>query len=157
MRAFFMSTDVLINNRLHVGGWAQLGLVARMVRTAVFIEEQGISDSEEWDDDDALALHAVITTLAERPLATGRLITAGQALGHAKIGRMAVLQNSRGAGLGRQILQALVRAARQQGVQQLSLHAQTSAQDFYQREGFSPEGTVFDEVGIPHIVMILRL
>lgn len=139
------------------GDWTSLALMARAVRTAVFIEEQGIPESEEWDEDDAEASHAVITNLAGLPVATGRLITEGMAPGEAKIGRMAVLNGSRALGLGRQVLQALISAARQRAVERLTLHAQTSAQDFYQREGFSPEGPEFDEVGIPHIVMTLRL
>ena len=139
------------------GDWASLALMAQAVRTAVFIEEQGIPESEEWDEDDAEAWHVVITNLAGLPVATGRLIPAGMAPGQAKIGRMAVLNGSRALGLGQQVLQALISAARQRSVERLTLHAQTSAQDFYQSAGFSPEGPVFDEVGIPHIVMTLRL
>lgn len=139
------------------GDWASLALMAQAVRTVVFIEEQGIPESEEWDEDDAEASHVVITNLAGLPVATGRLITAGMAPGEAKIGRMAVLNGSRALGLGQQVLQALIGAARQRSVERLTLHAQTSAQDFYQSAGFSPEGPVFDEVGIPHIVMTLRL
>ncbi|MDI1259151.1 YbgC/FadM family acyl-CoA thioesterase [Aquabacterium sp.] len=142
---------------LQCGDWASLAPSARAVRTAVFIEEQAIPESEEWDDDDAQALHAVVTNLAGLALATGRLITQGMPEGEAKIGRMAVLRSSRGVGLGEQVLQALIGAAGQQGVQAVTLHAQTSAQAFYQRAGFEPQGPVFDEVGIPHIVMTLRL
>ena len=142
---------------LRCGDWAGLAPLARAVRTAVFIEEQAIPESEEWDEDDAQALHAVVTNLAGLPLATGRLITSGLPRGEAKIGRMAVLRSSRGVRLGEQVLQALVGAARKQGVRTLRLHAQISAEAFYQRAGFAPEGPVFDEVGIPHIVMTLRL
>lgn len=144
-------------HQLHLGHWADLAPMARAVRTAVFIEEQAIAETEEWDDDDRFALHAVVTNLAGLPLATGRLITVGMPEGEAKIGRMAVLRSSRGVGLGEQVLQALMDAARQQGLQRLALHAQTSAQVFYQRAGFEADGPVFDEVGIPHIVMTLTL
>jgi YbgC/YbaW family acyl-CoA thioester hydrolase len=144
-------------HELHCGNWAQLAPQAREVRTAVFIEEQAIDEAEEWDADDARALHAVVTNLAGLPLATGRLITAGLPPGEAKIGRMAVLRSTRGVGLGERVLLALMAAAREQGVKHLTLHAQTSAQVFYQRHGFAPEGPIFDEVGIPHIVMTLTL
>ncbi|RZI80230.1 MAG: YbgC/FadM family acyl-CoA thioesterase [Rubrivivax sp.] len=144
-------------HELRCGDWTSLAPMARAVRTAVFIEEQGIAQADEWDEDDAQALHAVVTNLAGLPLATGRLITAGLPPGDAKIGRMAVLRSSRGVGLGEQVLQALIDAARAKGIAHLSLHAQTSAQAFYQRAGFSPQGEVFDEVGIPHVTMALRL
>lgn len=143
-------------HQLRLGHWADLAPMARAVRTAVFIEEQAIAETEEWDDDDRFAQHAVVTNLAGLPLATGRLITAGLPGGEAKIGRMAVLRSSRGVGLGEQVLQALMDAARQQGIQHLKLHAQTSAQAFYQRAGFEANGPVFDEVGIPHVVMSLK-
>ena len=144
---------------LQCGTWSVMEQGARAVRTAVFIEEQSIDEAEEWDDEDAGACHAVVSNLAGLALATGRLITQGLGLapGQAKIGRMAVLRSSRGVGLGQQVLQALMAQARTQGVSDLSLHAQTSAQAFYQRVGFLPEGPVFDEVGIPHIVMSLKL
>ncbi|RZL04234.1 MAG: YbgC/FadM family acyl-CoA thioesterase [Rubrivivax sp.] len=139
------------------GDWARLAVHARAVRTAVFIEEQRIPESEEWDDDDGRAWHVVVSNLAGLPVATGRLITAGLPPGEAKIGRMAVLNGSRALGLGQQVLRALIDAARERGVQRITLHAQTSAQAFYQRAGFHPEGAAFDEVGIPHIVMTLTL
>ncbi|MGH6648759.1 YbgC/FadM family acyl-CoA thioesterase [Aquabacterium sp.] len=144
-------------HELRSGDWASLAAPARTVRTAVFIEEQGIPESEEWDDDDAQAWHVVVGNLAGLPVATGRLITAGMPTGEAKIGRMAVLNGSRALGLGEQVLQALIDAARARGIQRITLHAQVSAQAFYQRAGFKPEGPEFDEVGIPHIVMTLRL
>lgn len=144
-------------HELKGGDWAGLAQQARAVRTAVFIEEQGIPESEEWDDDDAGAWHVVVTNLAGLPVATGRLITAGLPAGEAKIGRMAVLNGSRALGLGEQVLQALIKAARDQGIRRITLHAQTSAQVFYERAGFKPDGPEFDEVGIPHIVMTLTL
>lgn len=141
--------------QLRLGRWAELATQARAVRTIVFIGEQGIPEHEEWDADDAHALHAVVLSNTGLPMATGRLITMGQASGQAKIGRMAVLRSMRGAGLGRQILQALMDAARAQDVRTVTLHAQTAAQRFYESLGFKAQGHAFDEVGIPHIVMRL--
>ena len=140
-----------------VGDWLTLQTAASQVRRAVFIDEQGIPEAEEWDADDADAVHAVVRDLAGLPLATGRLIHVGQACGHAKIGRMAVLRGSRGVGLGQQVLQALMREALRRQLHSLSLHAQTGAQAFYAKLGFVPEGPEFDEVGIPHQRMVIRL
>lgn len=135
---------------LRCGTWAEMVEGARAVRQAVFVREQAIDESEEWDDDDAHAVHAVLGNLAGLPLATGRLIFKGQAPRHAKIGRMAVLRSARGSGLGKQVLLALMDEARTRGITHLSLNAQVSAQAFYAGHGFKPEGPVFDEVGIPH-------
>lgn len=149
--------------QLRCGPWAEQADAARAVRLAVFVGEQGIPESEEWDEDDADAVHVVVSNLAGLPLATGRLILSGEpgldavSGTQARIGRMAVLRSARGIGLGRQVLQALIAEARQRGVQHLSLHAQVAAMPLYAQAGFAPEGAVFDEVGIPHQRMTLAL
>ncbi|WP_290866751.1 YbgC/FadM family acyl-CoA thioesterase [Aquabacterium sp.] len=142
---------------VRAGSWDEVGEAARVVRKAVFVGEQGIPESEEWDEDDAEAVHVVACNLAGLPLATGRLIHVGQANGAAKVGRMAVLRSSRGVGLGQLMLETLLEQARARQIQQIALHAQVSAQGFYTRLGFRAEGPVFDEVGIPHQRMTLTL
>ncbi|HIV72195.1 MAG TPA: GNAT family N-acetyltransferase [Candidatus Aquabacterium excrementipullorum] len=141
--------------QLRLGRWSEVGEQAGAVRKIVFIGEQNIPEHEEWDADDAHALHAVVLNAAGLPLATGRLITIGQPAGQARIGRMAVLRSMRGAGVGREVLQALIDAARAQDTRTVTLHAQTSARRFYESQGFKADGDVFDEVGIPHIAMRL--
>ena len=107
------------------------------------------------------AVHAIVTNLGVLPLGTGRLILSGEAAEdgpeHARIGRMAVLRSSRGVGLARLILSALIAEARLLGKTHLALHAQVSAMPLYAAAGFEPQGAVFDEVGIPHQRMTLRL
>lgn len=142
--------------QLVCGPWEALAEAAQAVRLAVFVGEQGIPESEEWDADDATAVHAVVRTLAGLPLATGRLILSGEA-GHARIGRMAVLRSARGIGLGREVLQALIAQARERGVRHIGIHAQLSAMPLYAQAGFVPVGEVFDEVGIPHRCMTLAI
>ena len=142
---------------LHLGPWAELQEAARAVREKVFVVEQAIPAHEEWDAADEAALHAVVINGAGLPLATGRLITEAQPEGEARIGRMAVLRAMRGSGVGGQVLQALVDAARERGVRSVVLHAQTSAKRFYERQGFKAEGGAFDEVDIPHIAMRMPL
>jgi YbgC/YbaW family acyl-CoA thioester hydrolase len=142
---------------VRLGRWQELQTQASSIRRTVFIDEQGVPEHEEWDADDAHALHAVVRNLAGLPLATGRLITKGEPEGHGRIGRMAVIRSARGAGVGAQVLQALIDAAKDQGCQRLSLHAQCAAMAFYARAGFVPQGAVFDEVGIPHQTMTMAL
>jgi YbgC/YbaW family acyl-CoA thioester hydrolase len=143
--------------QIQLGSWADLAPQARVVRTAVFVQEQGIDESDEWDEDDASAVHAVVANLTGLPVATGRLITAGLPEGQAKIGRMAVIRSARDASLGRLVLQGLLDSARARQLVQVSLNAQVSAQAFYAHQGFVPVGEVFDEVGIPHQCMTLSL
>jgi len=140
---------------LKVGAWDTLGPAAGGVRHEVFVEEQGIPKELEWDTDDATALHAVVFNRLGQPLATGRLLT--QAPGVGRIGRMAVKKALRGTRVGRAVLAALVAASAERGDHEVLLHAQTSAQGFYLRCGFTARGEVYEEAGIPHIEMFKRL
>ena len=140
---------------VRTGNWDELGATARALREEVFVVEQKIPANLEWDAADAGAIHAVAFNRFDLPLATGRLILQHEA--PARIGRMATSRLVRNSGVGRQVLDALIAAARSRGVRELMLHAQTSAQNFYLRAGFSPHGEVFEEAGIPHIEMWLAL
>lgn len=142
-------------NTLTIGPWIQLGPAASQVRTAVFVHEQNIPAEMEWDVADQTAEHAVIYDALGEPVATGRLLVHGPGVG--RIGRMAVLSSLRGSGLGQQVLEALVQSARERGDVEVCLHAQTSAQGFYERLGFTPRGEPYAEVGIPHIEMFLDI
>ena len=140
---------------VRVGDWAMLGRDASALRTAVFVEEQRIPAEMEWDAADAECVHAVAYNRLGLPLATGRLLQ--HVPGVAKIGRMAVSQAVRSSGVGREVLDALMKAARARGDHEVLLHAQTSAAPFYARAGFTPRGAEFEEAGIPHVEMTRAL
>lgn len=140
---------------VRVGAWSELGRDAQAIRSAVFVEEQRIPAEMEWDEADAACVHAVAYNRFGVPLATGRLLE--HVPGVAKIGRMAVVQTMRGSRIGRNVLDALMKAARAQGDHEVVLHAQLSAAPFYARAGFAERGTVFEEAGIPHVEMMRPL
>lgn len=140
---------------LRLGDWAALGADAGPLRQAVFVHEQHVPQELEWDSDDATALHAVAYNGLGRPVATGRLLH--YAKGVAKIGRMAVERTLRGSGVGAAVLRTLMDAAQARGDKQVVLHAQKSAEGFYLRLGFMPQGPTFEEAGITHIKMTKTL
>lgn len=140
---------------VQVGSWAELGVAAQPIRQAVFVREQGIPAELEWDQADPGCTHAVASNRLGQALGTGRLLE--HVPGTAKIGRMAVLAAARGTGVGAQVLEALMQAARRQGYRQVLLHAQASAVGFYRRAGFSPRGAPFEEAGIEHQEMLKAL
>lgn len=123
----------------------------RAVRRAVFVEEQHVPEELEWDDADERAYHVLASDDEGEPVGTGRLKIDGQ------IGRMAVAKAWRGRGVGAAILQALISLADKEGCRVVRLHAQTHALDFYAKHGFTAVGGEFDEAGIPHRAMELRL
>jgi predicted GNAT family N-acyltransferase len=137
--------------RLVAGDWLAVADKARVVRQRVFVEEQGISDSLEWDAHDARAHHVLALDGEGQPVGTGRLLSDG------RIGRLSVLSEWRGKGVGRFLLRQLVALARDKGIPQLYLHARTGAAAFYERSGFVVEGLPFIEVGASHVMMQRRL
>ncbi len=140
---------------VRTGAWSELGDDAQQVRTAVFVEEQGIAREDEWDAADRTCLHAVAYNRLGQPLATGRLLQAEP--GVSKVGRMAVHRALRGTGVGRDIVNALTVAARQRGDHAIRLSAQRTAEGFYRRLGYQTVGDTYEDVGIPHVDMEIRL
>lgn len=140
---------------VRTGDWNTLGRDAARLRTAVFVREQGIPADVEADALDASARHAVLYNRLGQPVATGRLLQ--QAPGVGRIGRMAVDRSVRGAQWGRVLLAALVEAARARGDTQVQLHAQCSAQGFYERAGFTVAGAPYEEAGLAHVLMTQAL
>jgi predicted GNAT family N-acyltransferase len=134
----------------HLSTWQTAEPQLRAVRTAVFIREQCIPVALEWDGKDPHALHALATDTAGNPIGTGRLLLSGEL---AQIGRMAVLSDWRGQGVGASLLRCLLDAARQRGAARVFLNAQTYAVPFYERFHFVREGAEYFEDGIPHYRM----
>ncbi len=131
--------------------WPDARGEACRVRFAVFVEEQHVPPEIELDEWDAASEHALAIDATGRAIATGRLLPDGH------VGRMAVLQEWRGRGVGAAILAALVGRATERGMQRAILNAQTHARGFYARFGFMQVGAEFMEAGIPHIAMERRL
>lgn len=125
------------------------------VRRRVFVGEQGIGESLEFDGFDAEASHLLALSDGE---AVGtlrlRLIDGG---GTAKIERVAVVADARGSRIGFRLVQAALDMARAAGAASALLHAQSGARGFYARLGFEAFGPEFVEDGIPHIAMHLSM
>ena len=137
--------------RLRRADWDRDRDALRTVRLSVFVREQGVPEDLEWDDADAAAIHLIaLAGSGEEPVGTARLLPTAQ------IGRMAVLPEWRGRGIGTALLRELVGIARQTRQRAPFLHAQVSALPFYLRAGFVPVGEVFEEAGIPHQRMELH-
>ncbi len=135
---------------LTLGSWSDLQALAQPIRIEVFVREQGIDPSLEWDDSDPVSIHCLARLLG-RPIATGRLLPDGH------IGRMAVLRDGRRGGIGGQVLEHLVSAAARRGDRQVELSAQRYVEAFYLRHGFVSVGAPYLEAGIEHIRMVRTL
>ncbi len=135
---------------IHQGDWEELGDTAGPIRHQVFVVEQKVPEEEEWDGRDAISLHFV----AYRD---GVAVGAARLLPDAHIGRVAVLAEARGQGVGQHLVAAAVEAARTQGHPSVELSAQLHALPFYEQLGFEAYGDDFLDAGIPHRNMRLSL
>ena len=130
------------------GSWEELGTEASEIRRVVFIEEQRVPQEEEWDGRDPGCCH-FLALLDNRPVGTARLLP------DAHIGRVAVLPQARGLGIGAILMRAAIEAARRDGHAAVELAAQTHALAFYEQLGFMAFGEPFLDAGIPHRSMRL--
>jgi len=124
------------------------------LRRVVFIEEQTVPAELEIDGLDETALH-LLAVLDGRPVGCARLVCQG---GIGKVGRVCVLADQRGRGLGRAIMRAaIVQFRAMPDIATVTLGAQVQVIAFYERLGFVAEGPVFDDAGIAHREMVLHL
>lgn len=139
-----MTITITLNN------WTIQKEAARSVREKVFVIEQQIPLEMEMDKSEEFSIHAVATDATGTPVGTGRLLPDGH------IGRMAVLASARGSGVGGQLLQSLMQAAKERGDKRVVLSAQSQVEGFYVRFGFNVISEEYVEAGIKHIDMEYR-
>ncbi|MDP1538347.1 MAG: GNAT family N-acetyltransferase [Burkholderiales bacterium] len=143
-----MSTSLKFTVR--AASWQDDLAALQDLRHRVFIIEQQVPEALEWDEADAVSVHALALDAQQLPIGTGRLLPDGH------IGRMAVVPQWRRRGVGSAILMLLIGCARQQGHAAVHLHAQTRAIGFYAQHGFVVHGNEFMDAGIPHRRMTLN-
>lgn len=126
------------------------------IRTAIFVEEQGVSAEEEFDAYDALGTEArhILLYVDGVPAASSRLRIVENV---AKLERICVMMDYRKHGLGRVLIDKLEQMALDQGLKKAKLHAQVQASGFYERLGYAAASDVFMEDGIPHLLMTKQL
>lgn len=130
--------------------WQTQQPMLKFIRETVFINEQNIPITEEWDQFDALSTHILAWDRQNQPIGIGRLLPNGY------LGRIAVLKTWRGKGIGKALVFYLINLGKHQ-FSTLHLHAQFSTVNFYRKLGFIPIGESFLEVGIPHQLMRLEM
>ncbi|MFD9729526.1 GNAT family N-acetyltransferase [Streptomyces sp. NPDC059072] len=129
------------------------------VRTEVFVVEQSVPESIEYDAYDAGAVHVLAVGADGLPLGTGRLLHGAAALGKTgspevgSLGRLAVRKVARGLGVGVALVRAIEAEAVALGLAAVDLGAQTHALGFYERLGYVAYGPEFQDAGIAHRAM----
>ena len=128
---------------------------ARIVRTRVFMEEQGFQDEFDDIDDDPRTIHVTLYDAnalvgcartfpdPDRPDQPGRWV----------FGRLDVLPEARRGGFGAALLAESERLAREAGATEMHLHAQCRVTPFYGRMGYAQYGPVELDEHVEHIWM----
>lgn len=134
---------------------------AFMIRREVFVEEQGIPEELVFDEMDQMAIHVIVyeecqigaedsVTREQKPVGSGRLCFDGSTC---KLGRIAVQKDHRGKRYGDFMVRMLLQRAFTAGIQEVTIDAQTSVEEFYKKIGFQRVGENFMEVGKEHCKM----
>lgn len=118
------------------------------IRQTVFVEEQGVEPSLEYDEFEETAIHFVALANGV-PVGTARWRRTPNGI---KLERFAVLASHRNKGVGGAIVLAVIEDL--PSTDNVYLHAQLQAVPLYARHGFVIEGDQFEEAGIQHYKMV---
>ncbi|MDA1477763.1 GNAT family N-acetyltransferase [Bacillus changyiensis] len=126
---------------------------ALSIRKTVFIEEQNVSESDEFDQYDTLdeQCQHILVYHEHQPVGTGRVRIVDNT---GKLERICVLKSYRKYGLGKVIIGELEKIMKEKGITKFKLHGQTQVAGFYKKLGYQISSQEFMEDGIPHILMI---
>ena len=137
--------------RVELVDWVETEPTIRAIRETVFVSEQGVPVELEWDGLDPHCAHVLARNDLGDAIGTARMQADGT------IGRMAVLKDWRGRGVGHALLQRLLDLGAKQGLSRVTLAAQTYAIGFYEQAGFHVISDPFMDAGIPHRLMSREL
>lgn len=122
---------------------------ARLLRTLIFIEEQGFV--REFDDLDDAAVH-IVAFDGDKPIGTCRYYPRPDE--SYAIGRIAVAREYRGKGVGSALVLEAERRVALLGAKTTVVSAQLRAAGFYRSLGYTEQGSPYPEEHVPHILMV---
>ena len=117
---------------MEVKTFKKLPAEAKMIRTKVFMEEQGFHN--EFDEKDRISIHIVLFELSE-PVATCRIYYSEERQCYI-IGRIAVLTDYRGKDIGSKLLKVAEKEILDRNGKAAELSAQVRALAFYEKNGY---------------------
>ncbi len=125
------------------------------IRKEVFCDEQKYPIDAEFDELDSAAPHLVVYKNAV-PVGTGRVVYVDENSCH--IGRIAVKKAYRKEGIGRAVVEELLRRVKEENISTVTIEAQTHAAGFYEKFGFELlSSEVIYDLHVPHYKMMLDL
>lgn len=117
------------------------------IRQKVFVEEQGFHN--EFDDIDNICTHISLYS-NDNVIGCARVF---EEEGKLIVGRIALLKEVRGLGLGTKILEYVHKYAKENNYKETHLHAQCRACKFYESLGYISYGPIELDEHVEHIWM----
>lgn len=141
------------NSSYHLSNvsWLSAAGEIMQIRQKVFVVEQRFAKESICDRHDNNSFHILVKNHKGQSVGCGRLSPSG------RVGKIAVLINERGQGIGTAILNQLVNLAKKQNIINISLNAEAELSDFYFQQHFHIDGPVYMKQGVPYQRLIKKL
>lgn len=120
---------------------------AKEIRREVFMKEQGFC--HEFDDIDTISRHIVMFD-GGKGVATCRVFWDEKEQCY-DIGRVAVVKEYRGRGMGEKMMLAAEQCIQRMGGKEAALSGQVRVAPFYEKMGYSRQGEEYLDEGCPHV------
>lgn len=141
------------NLKVEIVKWIDAHGSLSMIREKVFIEEQKVTSQLEWDGMDEEAIH-FLAFKNEKAIGCARAFVIEN---YMQLGRMAVLKEYRGEGIGTALLEKAMTTAKLNQLSAIYISAQCHAINFYKKFGFEITSDIYLDAEIPHRDMKLEL
>jgi len=139
------------NLKVEVVKWIDEYDSLTMIREKVFIEEQKVTSQLEWDGMDEEAIH-FLAFKDEKAIGCARALVIEYCM---QLGRIAVLKEYRGEGIGSALIEKAMTTAKLNQLSAIYISAQCHAIDFYKKFGFEVTSDIYLDAEIPHRDMTL--
>ncbi|CAM8400126.1 ElaA Predicted acyltransferase [Candidatus Methylopumilus planktonicus] len=139
------------NLKIEIVKWIDGLSQLKNIREKVFIQEQKVTPQLEWDGMDEKAIHFLVFN-DKAAIGCARAIVIKD---HMQLGRMAVLKEYRGQGIGSALIEKAMTTAKLNQLSAIYISAQCHAIDFYKKFGFEVTSDIYLDAEIPHRDMTL--
>ena len=139
------------NLKIEIVKWRDGLSQLKNIREKVFIQEQKVTPQLEWDGMDEKAIHFLVFN-DKAAIGCARAIVIKD---HMQLGRMAVLKEYRGQGIGSALIEKAMTTAKLNQLSAIYISAQCHAIDFYKKFGFEVTSDIYLDAEIPHRDMTL--
>ena len=127
----------------------------RELRNKILLRPIGIPDFG-WEMNDSKSWHFAAVHDSEL-IGCVLLVPLDRNFTKAQLIQMAVSHKWQGKGVGKQLVKTLLDFAKKEGFVEIEIHSREDVTPFYEAMGFTAFGDVFEEVGIQHRHLSLKL